>query len=37
VAITGRDPDSRPGRVATLVITNAMGISVERAVFLRPS
>jgi hypothetical protein len=35
VAITGADPDRKPGRVATLRITNALGLSTERAVFLR--
>jgi hypothetical protein len=33
-ALTGEDPDRRPGRVATLRITNALGLSIERAVFL---
>lgn len=33
-ALTGEDPDRRPGRVATLLITNALGHSTERAVLL---
>ncbi|WZO96139.1 hypothetical protein EP7_003123 [Isosphaeraceae bacterium EP7] len=32
--LTGKDSDRRPGRVATLRTTNALGISTERAVFL---
>ncbi|MDG3006131.1 hypothetical protein [Paludisphaera mucosa] len=35
VAITGKDPDGKPGRVATLRVTNALGLTTERAVFLR--
>jgi len=35
VLVTGADPDRKPGRVATLRITNALGLSTERAVFLR--
>lgn len=35
VAVTGTDPDGKPGRVATLRITNALGLATERAVFLR--
>jgi lysophospholipase L1-like esterase len=34
VALTGKDPDRKPGRVATLRITNAFGLTTERAVFL---
>ena len=34
-AITGEDPDPiTPGRVATLRVTNRLGLSIERAVFL---
>ncbi|QDV35927.1 SGNH/GDSL hydrolase family protein [Tautonia plasticadhaerens] len=37
-AITGDDPDpSTRGRVATLRVTNRLGLSTERAVFLPPS
>lgn len=35
VVVTGQDPDRKPGRVATLRITNSLGLSTERAVFLR--
>lgn len=35
VTLTGTDPDDQPGRVATLRVTNALGMTVERTVLLR--